>query len=182
MREAHRQEKNERLKNEEELRLNLVDEKLQWFQNHFDPQKVGYSKKDACELTDRCLNRFNSEQEQTELHNSIKDRQGGRAVPRRQSASARRSVSNSGYEGYKDACGLEVPDAVNAGNLKTLREQDFDLKKLPSTTMRKTCANDALPKKCWKKTVTTVDKDLEELELKDDSALNALDAEMTAVA
>lgn len=58
----------------------------------------------------------------------------------------------------------------------------IDLKKLPSTTMRKTCANDALPKKCWKKTVTTVDKDLEELELKDDSALNTLDAEMTSVA
>ncbi|PNI61748.1 TMA16 isoform 6 [Pan troglodytes] len=52
-REAHKQEKKEKLKNEKALRLNLVGEKLQWFQNHLDPQKKRYSKKDACELIER---------------------------------------------------------------------------------------------------------------------------------
>uniref|UniRef100_A0A2K6FI94 Translation machinery associated 16 homolog n=1 Tax=Propithecus coquereli TaxID=379532 RepID=A0A2K6FI94_PROCO len=46
-REAHKQEKKEKLKNDKALRLNLIGEKLQWFQNHLDPRKVRYSKKDA---------------------------------------------------------------------------------------------------------------------------------------
>ncbi|XP_007461605.1 PREDICTED: translation machinery-associated protein 16 [Lipotes vexillifer] len=55
-REAHKQEKKEKLKNEKALRLKLIGEKLQWFQNHLDPKKVGYSKRDACELIERYLN------------------------------------------------------------------------------------------------------------------------------
>lgn len=46
--------------------------------------------------------------------------------------------------------------------------------------MRKICANDAVPKKSKKKTVTAVDKDLGELALKDESSDS--DEEMTAVA
>uniref|UniRef100_A0A8C0P734 Translation machinery associated 16 homolog n=1 Tax=Canis lupus familiaris TaxID=9615 RepID=A0A8C0P734_CANLF len=52
-REVHKQEKKQKLKNEKALRLNLIGEKLQWFQSHLDPKKVGYSKKDACELIER---------------------------------------------------------------------------------------------------------------------------------
>uniref|UniRef100_A0A8C0E150 Translation machinery-associated protein 16 n=1 Tax=Balaenoptera musculus TaxID=9771 RepID=A0A8C0E150_BALMU len=54
-REVHKLEKKEKLKNEKALRLNLIGEKLQWFQNYLDPQKVEYSKRDACELTERYL-------------------------------------------------------------------------------------------------------------------------------
>lgn len=46
--------------------------------------------------------------------------------------------------------------------------------------MRKMCANDAMPKKRKKKTVTPVDTDLGELQLNDDSSDS--DEEMTAVA
>uniref|UniRef100_G3QKU6 Translation machinery associated 16 homolog n=1 Tax=Gorilla gorilla gorilla TaxID=9595 RepID=G3QKU6_GORGO len=54
MREAHKQEKKEKLKNEKALCFNLIGEKLQWFQNHLDPPpKKRYSNKDACELTER---------------------------------------------------------------------------------------------------------------------------------
>ncbi|EPY84087.1 hypothetical protein CB1_000506006 [Camelus ferus] len=60
-----------------------------------------------------------------------------------------------------------------------IREWDLDLKKLPNIKMRKICANDAVPKKCKKKTVTAVDGDLGELELKDESS--DTDEEMTAV-
>ncbi|MCP6646198.1 translation machinery-associated protein 16, partial [Klebsiella pneumoniae] len=75
-RETHRQEKKEKLKNERALRLNLIGEKLQWFHNNLDTKKARYSKKDACALVERYLNRFSSELEQIELHNSVKDRQG----------------------------------------------------------------------------------------------------------
>lgn len=46
--------------------------------------------------------------------------------------------------------------------------------------MRKVCASDAVPKKCKKKAVTTIDGDLGELGLKDESS--DTDEEMTAVA
>lgn len=46
--------------------------------------------------------------------------------------------------------------------------------------MRKICANDAAPKKCKKKTVTAVDRDLGELDLKVESTDTY--EELTAVA
>ncbi|KAM8765769.1 translation machinery-associated protein 16 [Rhynchonycteris naso] len=174
-REAHKQGKKEKLKNEKALRLNLIGEKLQWFQNHLDPKKVGYSKKDACELIERYLNRFSSELEQIELHNSIRDRQGRRHCSRETVILQTMGRERQQYEGY----GLEIPDIVDAGNLKTFREWDFDLKKLPNIKMRKICANDAVPKKSKRKTSTAVDRDVGELALDDDSSDS--DEEMTAV-
>ncbi|XP_061047738.1 translation machinery-associated protein 16 isoform X1 [Eubalaena glacialis] len=182
-REAHKQERKEKLKNEKALRLNLIGEKLQWFQNHLDPKKVGYSKRDACELIERYLNRFSSELEQIELHNSIKGRQGRRHCSREAVIKQTMERERQLYGGYglgRSGRGSEIPDILNAGNLKTFREWDFDLKKLPNIKMRKICANDAVPKKCKKKTVTAVDRDLGELELKDESG--DTDEEMTAVA
>ncbi|XP_031319916.1 translation machinery-associated protein 16 [Camelus dromedarius] len=174
-RQAHKQEKKEKLKNDKALRLSLIGEKLQWFQSHLDPKKVGYSKRDACELIERYLNRFSSELEQIELQNSIKDRQGRRHCSRETVIRQTVARERQQYEGY----GFEIPDILNASNLKTFREWDLDLKKLPNIKMRKICANDAVPKKCKKKTVTAVDGDLGELELKDESS--DTDEEMTAV-
>ncbi|XP_021116873.1 translation machinery-associated protein 16 isoform X2 [Heterocephalus glaber] len=99
-REAHKQEKKEKLKNEKALRLNLIGEKLQWFQNELDPQKMRYSKKDACELIERYLNRFSSELEQIELHNSIKDRQGRRHQARETVIKQTMERERQQYEGY----------------------------------------------------------------------------------
>ncbi|XP_020035182.1 translation machinery-associated protein 16 isoform X1 [Castor canadensis] len=174
-REAHKQEKKEKMKNEKALRLNLIGEKLQWFHNHLDPQKVRYSKKDACELTERYLNRFNSELEQIELHNSIKDRQGRRHHSRETVIKQTMERERQQYEGY----GFEIPDLLDGSNLKMFREWDFDLKKLPNIKMRKVCANDAIPKKRKKKPILTIDKDLGELALTGDS--DASDEEMTPV-
>ncbi|XP_073911173.1 translation machinery-associated protein 16 isoform X4 [Castor canadensis] len=163
------------MKNEKALRLNLIGEKLQWFHNHLDPQKVRYSKKDACELTERYLNRFNSELEQIELHNSIKDRQGRRHHSRETVIKQTMERERQQYEGY----GFEIPDLLDGSNLKMFREWDFDLKKLPNIKMRKVCANDAIPKKRKKKPILTIDKDLGELALTGDS--DASDEEMTPV-
>nr|BAH12740.1 unnamed protein product [Homo sapiens] len=92
--------KKEKLKNEKALRLNLVGEKLQWFQNHLDPQKKRYSKKDACELIERYLNRFSSELEQIELHNSIRDRQGRRHCSRETVIKQTMERERQQFEGY----------------------------------------------------------------------------------
>ncbi|EHB10104.1 hypothetical protein GW7_05640 [Heterocephalus glaber] len=176
-REAHKQEKKEKLKNEKALCLNFIGEKLQWFQNELDPPKIRYSKKDACELIERYLNRFSSELEQTELHNSIKDRQG--RCHQAWEMVIKQTMEREGqqYEGY----GLEILDILHASSLKTFREWDLDLKKLPNIKMRKLCGNDAVAKKHKKKTRNlTIDKDLGHLELKGKSS--DLVEEMTPVA
>ncbi|XP_042557975.1 translation machinery-associated protein 16 isoform X2 [Dipodomys spectabilis] len=162
------------MKNEKALRLNLIGEKLQWFHNHLDPQKKRYSKKDACELIESYLSRFSGELEQIELHNSIKDRQGRRHSSRETVIKQTMERERQQYEGY----GFEIPDILNGSNLKTFREWDFDLKKLPNIKMIKVCADDAVPKKHKKKTNLPIDLDLGELEL---AGQSDSDEEMTPV-
>uniref|UniRef100_A0A3Q2GSG8 Translation machinery-associated protein 16 n=1 Tax=Equus caballus TaxID=9796 RepID=A0A3Q2GSG8_HORSE len=135
-REAHKQEKKEKLKNEKALRLNLVGEKLQWFQNHLDPKKVGYSKKDACELIERYLNRFSSELEQIELHNSIKDRQGRRHCSRETVIKQTMERERQQYEGY----GLGQEEMV----LHCGRGRGLHPKKSQAGTVRKGRVSDEL--------------------------------------
>uniref|UniRef100_A0A5F8GS14 Translation machinery-associated protein 16 n=1 Tax=Monodelphis domestica TaxID=13616 RepID=A0A5F8GS14_MONDO len=164
-REAHKQEKKEKLKNEKALRLNIIGEKLQWFQSHLDPNKREYSKKDACELIESYLHRFNSELEQIELLNSIKGRQGRRHFSReaviKQTVERERKL----YEG----CGMEIPDIVNVKHLRTFREWNGDLKKLPNIKMRKFCANDGVSDEVKKKHVVPQEEDLGEIESKEGS-------------
>lgn len=143
------------------MRLNLIGDKLQWFHSHLDTKKPRYSKKDACELIERYLDRFSSELEQIELHNSIKDRQGRRHHSREAVIKQTMERERQQYEGY----GFEIPDIVDSNALKTFREWDFDLKKLPNIKMRKLCANDAVPKKRKQKNILNIEKDLGELDL-----------------
>ncbi|XP_021075206.1 translation machinery-associated protein 16 isoform X1 [Mus pahari] len=160
-RESHKQDKKERLKTERALRLNLIGDKLQWFHSHLDTKKTRYSKKDACELIERYLDRFSSELEQIELQNSIKDRQGRRHHSREAVIKQTMERERQQYEGY----GFEIPDILDSNTLQTFREWDFDLKKLPNIKMRKLCADDAVPKKRKQKNILNIEKDLGELDL-----------------
>ncbi|XP_028644910.1 translation machinery-associated protein 16 [Grammomys surdaster] len=160
-RESHKQDKKERLKTERALRLNLIGDKLQWFHSQLDTKKTRYSKKDACELIERYLDRFSSELEQIELHNSIKDRQGRRHHSREAAIKQTMERERQQYEGY----GFEIPDILDPNTLQTFREWDFDLKKLPNIKMRKLCASDAVPKKRKQKNILNIEKDLGELEI-----------------
>uniref|UniRef100_A0A8D0FC14 Translation machinery-associated protein 16 n=1 Tax=Strix occidentalis caurina TaxID=311401 RepID=A0A8D0FC14_STROC len=77
--EAHKQEKKE---------------------NHLDPNKIEYTKKEAGELIENYMCRFNAELEQIELQNSIKGRQGrqhgSREAVIKQTIERERQL----YEGY----------------------------------------------------------------------------------
>ncbi|KAF7214336.1 translation machinery-associated protein 16 isoform X2 [Nothobranchius furzeri] len=75
-REENRLKRKERQKNEKAARLNNIGEKLLWFQSQLDSAKTNYSRKDACEIIERYLHRFDSELEQIKLMNGIKGRQG----------------------------------------------------------------------------------------------------------
>ncbi|NXC71111.1 TMA16 protein, partial [Anhinga anhinga] len=104
----------------------LVGEKLQWFQSHLDPDKIEYTKKEAGELIENYMCRFNAELEQIELQNSIKGRQGrqhgSRETVIKQTIERERQL----YEGY----GIGT-------------EWDGDLRKLPNIKMKKLSASDA---------------------------------------
>nr|XP_060634736.1 translation machinery-associated protein 16 [Anolis sagrei ordinatus] len=151
--EANKQEKKEKLKNEKAVRLSVVGEKLLWFQSHLDPNRMEYTKQDACELLESYLQRFCDELEQIELRNSIKGRKARQHSARetfiRQTMERERQL----YEGY----GLEIPDIVNSKHLKMFRDWDGDLKKLPNIKMRKITNQDAL--------CSTMEKTSEEAEI-----------------
>ncbi|XP_032542203.1 translation machinery-associated protein 16 isoform X1 [Chiroxiphia lanceolata] len=138
-REVHKQEKKEKLKTDKALRLSIIGEKLQWFQSHLDPDKIEYTKKEAGELIENYMCRFNAELEQIELQNSIKGRQGrqhgSRETVIKQTIERERQL----YEGY----GIEIPDIMNRKHLKFFREWDGDLRKLPNIKMKKLSARDA---------------------------------------
>ncbi|EHB15225.1 hypothetical protein GW7_20786 [Heterocephalus glaber] len=141
----------------------LIGEELQWFPNELDPQNMRYSKKYTYELIERYLNRFSSELEEIKLHNSVKDMQGRSHQAPGTVIKQRMECERQQKEGY----GLEIPDILYASSLKTFREWDLDLQKLPNIKMRKLCANDAVAKKHKKKIQNlTIDKDLGQFELK----------------
>ncbi|CAL8330407.1 unnamed protein product [Merluccius merluccius] len=131
-REEIRLDKKERQKSEKATRLNTIGEKLLWFQGQLEADKTTYSKKDACEIIERYLHRFDSELEQIELVNGIKGRQGrlhgARETVIKQTIERERALYESN--------GFEIPDIINAKHLKTFREWTGDLKKLPNIKLR----------------------------------------------
>ncbi|NWU68650.1 TMA16 protein, partial [Pterocles burchelli] len=138
-REVHKQEKKENDGVVINVKFILAGEKLQWFQSHLDPDKIEYTKKEAGELIENYMCRFNAELEQIELQNSIKGRQGrqhgSREAVIKQTIERERQL----YEGY----GIEIPDIMNRKHLKFFREWDGDLRKLPNIKMKKLSASDA---------------------------------------
>ncbi|MCJ8749228.1 hypothetical protein PDJAM_G00173930 [Pangasius djambal] len=135
-RAALRQDRREKLKSEKAQHLNLIREKLLWFQNQLDSKKLEYSKQEACEIIERYLHRFDGELEQIELANSIKGRQGRVHVSRETVIKQTMERERALYEGH----GFEIPDIINSKHLKTFREWNGDLKKLPNIKMRKVSA------------------------------------------
>ncbi|XP_044045562.1 translation machinery-associated protein 16 [Siniperca chuatsi] len=132
-REEIRLKKKERQKNDKATRLSSIGEKLLWFQGQLDPEKTAYTRKDACDIVDRYLQRFDSELEQIELMNGIKGRQGRLHGAREAVIKQTIERERAQYEGI----GFEIPDIINAKHLKTFREWTGDLKKLPNIKLRK---------------------------------------------
>ncbi|XP_034399487.1 translation machinery-associated protein 16 [Cyclopterus lumpus] len=132
-REEIRLKKKERQRSDKATRLSGVGEKLLWFQEQLDPEKTTYTRKDACDLVERYLQRFDLELEQIELVNGIKGRQGRLHGAREAVIKQTIERERAQYEGV----GFEIPDIINAKNLKTFSEWTGDRKKLPNLKLRK---------------------------------------------
>uniref|UniRef100_A0A3Q2P5V3 Translation machinery-associated protein 16 n=1 Tax=Fundulus heteroclitus TaxID=8078 RepID=A0A3Q2P5V3_FUNHE len=132
-REEIRLKRKEKMKSEKATRLSNTGEKLLWFQSQLDPNKTTYTKKDACEIVERYLHRFDSELEQIELVNGIKGRQGRLHGAREAAIKQTIERERAQFEGV----GLEIPDVINTKHLKTFRDWTGDLRKLPNIKMRK---------------------------------------------
>lgn len=132
-REEIRLKKKERQKNDKATRLSGTGEKLLWFQEQLDPEKTTYTRKEACDVIERYLQRFDSELEQIELMNGIKGRQGRLHGAREAAIKQTIERERAQYEG----AGFEIPDIINGKHLKTFREWSGDLKKLPNIKLRK---------------------------------------------
>ncbi|XP_006796137.1 translation machinery-associated protein 16 isoform X1 [Neolamprologus brichardi] len=132
-REECRLRRKERQKTEKATRLSNIGEKLLWFQSELDPAKATYTKKDACDIIERYLHRFDSELEQIELMNGIKGRQGRLHGAREAIIKQTIERERAQFEGV----GFEIPDIINGKHLKTFREWTGDLKKLPNIKLRK---------------------------------------------
>uniref|UniRef100_UPI00398E86BD translation machinery-associated protein 16 isoform X2 n=1 Tax=Pristiophorus japonicus TaxID=55135 RepID=UPI00398E86BD len=140
VREAHKQEKKDKIKSGKAARLNTIGEKLLWFQDYLEPNKTEYSKQEACEIIERYLHRFDIELEQIELTNSIKGRQG-------RQHEAREAILKQSIERERllyEENGIEIPDIINTKHLKSFREWDGDLKKLPNVKMKKLSVKDSV--------------------------------------
>ncbi|XP_076584604.1 translation machinery-associated protein 16 [Chaetodon auriga] len=131
-REEIRLKKKERQKTDKAVRLSGIGEKLLWFQGQLDSEKTVYTRRDACDIIERYLQRFDSELEQIELMNGIKGRQGRLHGAREAVIKQTIERERAQYEGN----GFEIPDIINAKNLKTFREWTGDLKKLPNIKLR----------------------------------------------
>ncbi|XP_033975875.1 translation machinery-associated protein 16-like [Trematomus bernacchii] len=118
-----RLKKEERQNKDKATRLSCISEKLLWFQEHLDPEKTAFTKKDACDVVDR----FEPELEQIELMNGIKGRQGRLHGVREAVVKQTMERERKQYE-----VGFEIPNIINAKNLKTFTEWTSDLKKPPN--------------------------------------------------
>ncbi|XP_053274428.1 translation machinery-associated protein 16 [Pleuronectes platessa] len=120
-------------------RLSDIGEKLLWFQEQLDPAKTEYTSKDACDIIERYLQRYDPEIEQIKLINGIKGRQG--CVHGAREAVIKQTIERE--RALYDGVGFEIPDIINAKNLKTFREWTGSLKKLPNIKLRKVSSKDA---------------------------------------
>ncbi|XP_060912855.1 translation machinery-associated protein 16 [Labrus mixtus] len=166
-REEIRLKKKDRQRNDKATRLSSIGEKLLWFQEQLDPEKTAYTRKDACDIIERHLQRFDSELEQIELMNGIKGRQGRLHGAREAVIKQTVERERAQYEGI----GFEIPDIINAKHLKTFREWTGDLKKLPNIKLRKVSKKD-LDTKTEEEEKQNIEEDEDDLDDLDEEQLD----------
>ncbi|XP_022912743.1 translation machinery-associated protein 16 [Onthophagus taurus] len=107
------------------MKQTLIGEKLSWFQVNLLPDKIVYTKEETKQAIEVYLSRFNAELE------AIRSKQN--IGSRKNQVNKREEVIKMTLEreiGDYNSGGLEIPDLMNEGQFKLLKEWDGDLKYL----------------------------------------------------
>lgn len=130
--EIKKQEHRKKLKLAQNIKQNLLGEKLAWFKDRL-PEKSTCDPEEIDNLVTSYLSRFNDELEQIKIKHSIGNRKN------RQHAS-REDVINMTIEREKneyETCGLELPDLLNPQQVEMLRNWNGELRFLPNFKLRR---------------------------------------------
>ncbi|KAK3911753.1 Translation machinery-associated protein 16 [Frankliniella fusca] len=106
------------------VKLNLVGEKLLWFKERIPPDVAVCSKSCIDELLQTYLCRFDEELEQIRLKHSIGQRKNRQHASREDLI---RHTQEREREEY-NTCGIELPNLLDEGQVKILREWNGELR------------------------------------------------------
>ncbi|KAL3875538.1 hypothetical protein ACJMK2_033482 [Sinanodonta woodiana] len=120
-------------------KVELLVQKLKWFQENLDPQKTTFVKSDLAELCEKYLQRFEQELEQIQIINSVGCRQKGNQHVQREVA-IKLTLERETKE-FEDS-GMEVPDLINGKNLQAFKSWTGEAKYLPNLKLRKSFKKD----------------------------------------
>ncbi|XP_044257836.1 translation machinery-associated protein 16 [Tribolium madens] len=123
----------EKNKQNSNIKLNLLGEKILWFKDNLEPDCNSYSPRQVLKIIEKYLARFDEELEQIKLKHSIGNRKN------RQHAS-REDIINLTIKTEKEefnTCGLEIPDLLNIQQFSFLREWNGELRFLPKFKLKR---------------------------------------------
>lgn len=128
-------------KSEKNSKLDILVDKMLWFQTKLSTEMKISSKAELAELTEKYFQRFQQELEQIRIINGIANRRGVRHASRESSIRMTLGMERSQFEG----CGFEVPNLIDEENCKILKEWDGQsYGYLPRIKMIKISADDVV--------------------------------------
>lgn len=137
-RQANRDHKLMKSKAETAVKQEQLQQKLQWYQSHLDPQKSMYTKQEVAELTLEYIDRFNGELEQIGIVNAVGNRQTKQHQARETAINLTREKENHEF----NTVGVEVPDLINGKNLDYFRNWTGETRYFPNIKLRKSKRSD----------------------------------------
>ncbi|XP_018580161.1 translation machinery-associated protein 16 homolog [Anoplophora glabripennis] len=115
------------------IKLNLLGEKVLWFQQNLDPECKKCSPRDVEVLVSNYLARFNEELEQIRLKHSIGDRKNRQHASREDiiKLTVKREI-----EEY-NTCGIEIPNILDPVQFDLLKTWNGELRYLQNFKLRR---------------------------------------------
>ncbi|EEZ99432.1 translation machinery-associated protein 16 [Tribolium castaneum] len=123
----------EKIKQNSNIKLNLLGEKILWFRDNLEPDCSSYSPKKALGLVEKYLSRFDEELEQIKLKHSIGNRKNRQHASREDIIKLTMKTEKEEF----NTCGLEIPDLLNTQQYRLLKEWNGELRFLPKFKLKR---------------------------------------------
>ncbi|RZC32747.1 BRCA1-A complex subunit BRE-like [Asbolus verrucosus] len=133
IKQIQKEKSRDKKKKSNNIKLNILGEKLLWFRDNLEPNCAIYTPKQTVELIEKYLSRFEEELEQIRIKHSIGNRKN------RQHAS-REDIINLTIQQEREefnSCGLEIPDVLNIPQFQLLRQWNGELRFLPKFKLKR---------------------------------------------